>query len=82
MIIKYKNSISTILSVLSQHRLMCLWIVACTRVCHHVETELSIDQLSRKCSRVQVEASTCLIVYVSEAELVPGVMRVRHARRR
>lgn len=58
---------------------MCLRIVACTRVCHHVDTELSIDQLSRKRSRVQVEASTCLIVYVlyvREAELVPGVMRV------
>lgn len=61
---------------------MCLMIVACTRACHHVDTELSIDQLSRKRSRVQVEASTCLIVYVSEAELVPGVMGVRHARRR
>lgn len=60
---------------------MCLRIVPC----HHVDTELSIDQLSRKRSRVQVEASTCLIVYVlyvREAELVPGVMGERHARRR
>lgn len=63
-------------------RLMCLRIVECTRVCHHVDTEISIDQLSRKRSQVYVEASTCLIVYGSEAELVPGVMVVRHARRR